>query len=165
MSDVNYSIYSLMQTGKPVKTYRKTITAQLTVTVMNSFTQRPEMILLTGEGTTANSVVKLWNEKEVAFFVKANAPTLERGALIEYKSEDIPELVMEKYADATDEDLDKILDTKTTPWYSLLKIIAEINTEPVLIRLLGKAREQERSEKVISLITERLSSVQGMTGE
>jgi hypothetical protein len=165
MTDVNYSIYSQMQTGKPIKTYQKTITAQLTVTVMNSFSGRPEMILLTGDGITAGSVVKLWNEKEVAFFVKANGPAIERGALIEYKSEDVPDLVMRKYADSTDEELDKVLDTKATPWFALTKIIAEIDVEPVLIRLLTKAREQERSEKVITLITERLSAVQGMTGE
>jgi hypothetical protein len=161
VSDINYNVYSLMQTGKPAKTYRKTITAQLTVTVLNSFSHRPEILLLTGEGITATSVVKLWTTEEVAFFSKANVRAIETGSLMEYKSEDVPDIVMEKYADSSDEELEKILDSKATPWFALTKIVADISMEPVLIRLLNKARDLEKSDKVVNLITQRLSEVQG----
>jgi hypothetical protein len=159
---VNYDIYSQMQSGNPMKTYRKTTLGQVAVTVLNSFSGFPEIVLLKGEGIQDSSIIKLWNDKEVAFFTKSNARALETGKLIEYKTpEETPALVMEPYADATDEKIDEILDTKKTQWYTLTKIVKEIVSEAVIIRLLTRARELERSEKVTDLLTERLSQLQG----
>jgi len=161
---VNYNIYSMMQEGNPIKTYRKTILGLLSVTVLNSFSGFPEIVMLKGEGIVNSSIIKLWNEKEVAFFVKQNARSLETGKLIEYQTpKETPELVMEPYADSTDEQLDEILDTRKTPWYTLTKIVKDIKSEAVISRLLTRARTLERSEKVTDLLTERLSQIQGFT--
>lgn len=168
MSDtnINYSTYSLMQTGTPIKMYRKTIKGNLTVEVLNSFSERPEIILLHGENNLATATVKLWNEKEMMYFLKVNRKALETGKLIEQKDiNSVIELSIEPYADATDELLEKLLDGRKTPWFAFLKELATMGTEAVLIRLLELARKSDRSEKVISAIESKLSEVQGFSDE
>ena len=163
MSDqINYSTYSLMQTGKPLKAYRKTIRGNVTVEVLNSFSGKPEIILLHGaDNSSAGATVKLWDEKEMVYFMKANKRAIETGKVIEVKDpSNVIELNIKPYADATDETLSDLLDGRKTPWYSFLKEISKMETEGVLIRLLDFAHINEKSDKVISAIEARLSEVQ-----
>lgn len=163
MSDkvkISQDTFVAMQTGKPYKSYKKTILGLVYVSVLNSFSREPEGMILRGDPRKLepDSFVDLWDDVEDAFFRRKNKRHLETGILIAFeKPENYQEPVVEKYASYSDEQLEEVLGQK---WLALMKSINETNSESVLYRLLTIARENEKSEKLISAIEARLSEVQ-----
>ena len=153
-------IFSAMQTGKPYKSYIKTILGQVYVVKLDSFSEQPAGILLKGNPNHREEecIVDTWSEKEDVFFRRMNARLFKIGSIIVY---DRPEVVTLSEEDsinsATDDELTKIMNSK---YLSFSSSVNKITSEGTLFRLLNLARENEKSEKYIKFIELRLSMVQ-----
>ena len=153
-NDLDARTISAMQSGTPYASYKKTILGKVYVTVLNSFSGTPEGMILQGDGP--DSTVDVWTEKEDLFFKRMNRKHFEVGNIIPFANMAMQEAPkpIEQY---TDEELRGVVNQR---FISLQKTLQEIKTEPVLTRLLAVARQEEKSEKIITAITSRLSDVQ-----
>jgi len=157
MTTQSMDIYALMQTGKPYKTFKKTILGKVYVTVLNTFSDQPEGKILQGRANTPDSLVDVWSEKEYLFFRRMNKRHLELGTLIEYER---PEVVEEakKIEQASDDELKAVIKQR---FMALKNVVEKTESIPFLYRLLELARELEASEKIIAKIETRISELQG----
>jgi hypothetical protein len=157
---LNSAMFSNMQTGKPLVTYKKTILAKVYVTTLNPFSNEPEGIILEGNPETNDlgTMIDIWNDTQLAFFKRMNRKLLEQGLLLAFdKPENIAEMDIEKYADSPDEELEKIL---KSPYYSIVSALNATTSEAVVGRFLLLARKLEKSEKIIKVIEARLAELQ-----
>jgi len=156
MDKLNSEVFSAMQTGKPLVSYRKTILGKVYVTVLNPFSGAPEGRLL--HGNDEESVVDIWSEKEKAFFERMNKAHLKSGNLILYRAPEVKEKSQEEiYNSLTDDELREIANSKFLKLKSVLNKMT--NVAPVF-RLLNIAGEEEKSEKIIGAIKARLSELE-----
>lgn len=163
MTDPN--LYSSMQVGKPYKSYKKTILAKVFVTYLDPITNTVEGKLLSGDPRDLNQdvFIDMWSEREDLFFKRNNRRQLETGTLIAFdKPIDYQEPVPEPFANASDEELKKILDK---PYFSLVQALKKTTSLAVLFRFLSIARESDKSESFIQTIETRISEVQGFSSE
>lgn len=154
------SIFSDMQTGSPYKTYKKTILGKVSITVLNPFDETAEGVILSGDPRTndSNTMIDIWDEKQDMFFRRRNKSHLETGVLIPFnKPETVEEFKPEPYATSTDEDIEKVLMSK---YWTLLSEVNKITSEAVMFRFINKARELEKSEKIMNTLNARLSEIQ-----
>ena len=154
--------FSALQTEKPYKSYRKTILGQVYVKFLNPFNDIDPMGLVlfgkTNQEDTA--IINVWTPKEDQYLRTMNKKHFERGYLVEYTAPEhrvVPE--EEEYNTLSDEELNKLLSSK---FFSLQAAVNKMTSEAPLYRLLVFATEQEKSEKIISLIKGRLSEVQSL---
>jgi len=152
MSD--YDVFSAMQAGaEPLARYRKTIVGKVHVVALNPFSEQPEGVLLEGDGI--GSYIELWDAKQLVFFERMNKSHLDAGRII--KMEKLPEPPPPSPNLLTDDEIDKLLNGK---WMTLkYRLTAFTETAPVL-RILNRARELEKSEKMIKNLEERLSQIE-----
>ena len=154
------SVYSQMQTGQPLKSYKKTILGKVNCIVLNPFNNEVEGIILYGDPNKnePSTMVDVWNEMQDVFFRRKNRVHLETGVLMPFvKPADLSEFKPEPFADATDEQIAEVLGSR---YLALLASVNKCTTEAVLNRFLQKARQLEKSEKIINVIQARLSEVQ-----
>lgn len=153
------SVYSLMQTGKPYKSYIKTILGKVYVTVLNPFTGEPEGKIIKGNPKGKDKddcIVDFWSEIEDAFFRRMNKRHLEAGELIPYTRKE--EAVSERSPnDLTEEELDELL---TSRFMTLQHRVNRMTSVSPVFRLIERARELEKSEKIIKFLEGKLSELQ-----
>lgn len=148
---------SAMATGRPFKSYIKTILGKVNVTVWDMFTNTPVGLLLEGDPRKKeeNSYIDLYSEYEDVFFKRANKRHFEVGNLVEYvKKEEKRERTLEEF---TDEELIEIINS---PFLKLQNALNKTNSVALLFRFEGLATELEKSDKVLSAIRSRLSEAQ-----
>ncbi len=150
-------IFSAMQTGKPFKSYQKTILGKACVTSWDSFNNVPVFVILEGDPkkTELGTVIDVWDEKEDMFFKKMNRSHFQSGVLREIVRVDLPE--EHRVEDFTDEELLNLLKDK---FFTIQNKLNKIDSEAVIFRILRIARENEKSEKLIKVIEARLSEIQ-----
>lgn len=152
MSD--YDVFAAMQEGKePLARYRKTIVGKVHVVALNPFSEQPEGVLL--EGDSKDSYIELWNIKQLVFFERMNRNHLEAGRVIKMEKAPVPPPPSPNQL--TDDEIDKLLEGKYPTLKSRLTTFTD--TAPVL-RLLNRARELEKSEKIVKYLEERLSQIE-----
>lgn len=156
-------VFSAMQTGKPYKSYKKTILGKVQVIVLNPFSQESSAVLLEGEDGSPDSILDVWSEKEDAFFKRMNRRALETGRIIAFTRKEEEPLETNTPEQMSDEEI-KLLIKK--PFLSLRAILEGTSSEAFVYRILRAAREAEKSEKFISAIEARLGEIQsGITEE
>ena len=155
----NQEVFSAMQTGKPYKTYRKTILGKVSVTLLDPFTDQPIGMLLKGNPKTdETSKIDIWTEREDMFFKRMNKRHFEIGNLLEIvRKEEVVERGIESYSD---EELAAVL---KTPFLSLQSTINKIESEAVMLRIVELAKEMEKSAKIMKVLESRLSELQSVT--
>jgi hypothetical protein len=156
------AVFSAMQTGKPYKSYRKTVFGQVYVKILNPFnTNEPMGLILSGEDNTADTaIVHVWSAKEDQFIKTMNKKHFERGYLVSYNEPETKKISeSEKFNTLTDEELEKLVKSK---FFALQAATNKMTSEAPLYRLLKIAEKLEKSEKIISLIKGRLSEVQAL---
>lgn len=156
----DFSTYSLMQSGKPYKSFIKTILGKVYVNVLNSFTKQPEGVILKGNPRANDKdgcIVDIWNEMEFSYFMKhpANKRHLANGVLVEYTREEVAPSASVNVV--SDEEVDTLLNGR---FGTLQKRCQQFDSEAPLYRLIERARELEKSEKVIAYLEGRLSDLQ-----
>jgi hypothetical protein len=151
-------VFSDMQSGSPYATYRKTILGKVNVTILDPFTMKPEMILLEGEPKTdERASIDIWSEVADLYFRRQmpNKKHFQEGTLIKITKEvKVEPHNIEQYSD---EELKEVLKYK---YIALSKTLNDINTAPVLMRMVDLAKEMDLSEKITKAIETRLSEVQ-----
>lgn len=158
MANTDFDIYAAMQDGEPLARYKKAIRGKVHVTVLNPFSDEPEEVVLRGNPDNPNDLpemlVEIWNPKANMFFRKVNRSHFQAGRLIEI--DEVPE-PPESPNQVTDEELEEILNMRFLAFKAKLDAFTD---EAPVFRLLNKARELEKSEKLIGHIENRLSELQ-----
>jgi len=152
------NIYSLMQTGKPFKSYIKTILGKLYVTIWDSFTNKPIGLIIQGnpKGSDNEScIVDVWSEQENVFLKRTNRRHFETGYLIEYTR--IEKEKEKSPNDVTDEELNVLINSK---FLTLQSAVNKMTSVAPIFRLLEMAKEQEKSDKIIKFLEGKLSEIQ-----
>jgi hypothetical protein len=149
-------VFTAMQNSAPYASYRKTILGKVHVTILNPLTLKPEGILLVGEPKTdERASIDLWSEMEDLYFKRQNKKHFTEGTVIKVQKVEPKEThTIEQYSD---EELKEVL---KMPFISFNKLLNEVNTTPVLMRMAELAKEMDKSEKFIKVIEARLSAVQ-----
>jgi hypothetical protein len=156
MTKTNIETFSAMQTGKPLKSYRKTILAKIFVQVLDPFSEQPVgLILETNPKFPDRDIIDVWSEKEDVFFKRANKKQVDEGYIIEYTrpENEVTEPRIESFSD------EKLTEVVNSKFMALQNVLNKIETEAVLLRMIAIARTEEKSEKIIGAIQARLSEI------
>lgn len=159
--EVDAKVFSAMQTGLPYKSYKKTIMAKVSVTVLNPFSNEVSVILLEGDNNDPESILDVWSEKEDAFFKRMNRRALETGRIISYKR---PAFVEEeqKIEQMSDDDIAALI---KKPFMVMQSVLSKTDSEAFVYRILQAARVAEKSEKYVAAIETRLGEIQSGISE
>lgn len=151
-------LVSAINSGKPFKSYIKTILGKVYVTVWDVFQNIPVGVILEGDPKTKadGSYIDLYTEYEDSFFRKHNKRHFDLGNLVEYvrKEEEKKEKQLEAYSD---EELKALINS---PFLKLQNALNKTQSVALLFRMEGLAIDLEKSEKVVGAIRSRLSEVQ-----
>ena len=155
---VDRRLVDAMKAGTPLKRYKKTILGKVYVTALNPFSDEPEGIILQGNPANPDEldeqVVEIWDERQDLFFRKINKKHFEAGRLIELaKVFEEPRSPNE----VSDEELDRILSLRFLAFKNRIEKFTE---EAPLFRLINRARDVDKSEKIVKHLEETLSKVQ-----
>lgn len=157
------AVFSAMQTGRPYKTYRKTILGQVFVQVLNPFSGKPEGIILKGRDRDETAMVDIWSEKEDVFFKKQNRKQFIGGFVIEYVRPTVEEISeTEKYNTLTDDQLVELLSSK---FIAMQNALNKMTSPAPVYRMLKLAQDMEKSDKIVAHIKARLSELQASDEE
>lgn len=154
------AIFSAMNTGKPLKSYIKTILGKVYVTVWDTMVNQPVGLLLSGDPRKHedSTIIDLWSEQELVFFKRMNQRHLQEGTVIEYvsKAEEEKELPLEA---CSDEELEKII---KSPFLKLQNILNKTQSLPFVFRIKNMATDLDVSEKIIRAIEARIAELQAL---
>ena len=153
---MEYFDYSAMQTGEPLARFKKTIVGQVHVVALNPFDEKPEGVLLKGvrNGTDEETYIEIWNDKALAFFTRMNQSHFKAGRLVSMGAPPIPE---KSPNEITEEEIDTLLNS---PFLSLKNRLPKFTDIAPVLRLLNRARELEKSEKLISHIESTMAAIE-----
>lgn len=160
MANEDQSIYSAMQDGEPLAVYRKGILGKVHVITLNPFTEEAEGIILEGNPTKADEidtqVVELWSTKSQLFFERMNKKHIAAGRLNLVKKAALPKAPPSPNI-ISDEEIDVLLNSK---FLALRARLDKFTDSAPVFRLVNRARELEKSEKIIKHIEEKISQLQ-----
>lgn len=154
MDSRGLDVFSAMQTGVPLARFQKTIVGGVLVRVINPFTDMPESLILTGEGKS--SYIEIWREKDLAFFKRFNEDHFKAGRLKELK-----EIPAEERSpnEITDEEIEALLDT-SVKFFALKARVEKFTDVAPVLRVLNRARELEKSEKLVRYLEGRMADLE-----
>lgn len=160
MSNLSVRDFGAAQTTKPYTSYRKTIPAQVAVTILSPETNQQEGLLLYGDPRSdERAVIHMWSEKEDMFFRRKNKTHLDRGTIIRIQyTEPVEDKTIEQYSD---DELKGVL-AQTKQFATFQKTLMETTSTAVIYRLLELAKEADKSDRIIKSIESRLSELQGL---
>ena len=154
MSD--YDIFAAMQEGRePLARYKKTIVGNVHVTALNPFSDTPEGILLHGNGSDKRDTIELWTTKQLVFFERMNIPHINAGRIIKTTVAPQPQPVSPNQV--SDDDIVNLLNDK---FLSLKSRVEKFTDVAPLLRMINKARELDKSEKIIKYLEQRMAQLE-----
>ena len=161
-SVISPDAFSKMQTGDPVAVYKKEILGKVEVSVVNPFNGVPEPLILEGDPqkNDPRCFAEVWSQMEEVFFERQNKPLFKQGYIVKMKETVKPkekEDLAKSYEHFTREYIEELV---TAPWMKLQKELKEIESEPILFRIITIAEELERPEKTMINLRKRLTEVQ-----
>jgi hypothetical protein len=161
-SVISPDAFSKMQTGDPVAIYKKEILGKVEVSVINPFNGTPEPLILEGDPqkNDPRCFVEVWSQMAEVFFERQNKPLFKQGYIVKMKDTVKPEEkedLAKSYEHFTREHIEELV---TAPYMKFRKELNEIDSEPILFRVLTVAEELERPEKTMINIRQRLTEVQ-----
>jgi hypothetical protein len=139
----------------PIAIYRKDILGKVFVTVLNPFMNTPEGVLL--QGNDDDSYVELFDNKSLAFFERVNRDHIRAGRLTKVKTKPVPEPSPNIISD---DEIDVLLDGKKTKFLALKAKVTTFTEEAPVKRLLDRARELDKSDKLVTFLEQTLSDLQ-----
>jgi len=166
---VDVRISGARMEGEPFARYKKTIVGKVYVTILDPFLDQPVGVILEGvpeKGAIVQrkfrgpdpldtQIVEVWDARQDSFFRKVNKKHFDAGRLMLIEGE-LPVAPVSPNA-LSDAELDVILSSR---FLALQNRLNALTDEAPLFRLLNRARELEKSEKIIKHIEERLAEVQ-----
>lgn len=153
-------IFAAMQNKSPYKSYIKTILGKVHVTILDPYNETEVFYsLLYGNprGTDKERcIVDVWSEKQDVFFQRMNERHFQKGRIIPYTREAEKTPVKEPVQFSDDELLKKLSER----FFAIKQFVESIDEPVVLFRLIDIAKENEKSEKIVTLVEARLAEVQ-----
>jgi hypothetical protein len=151
-------VFSNMQTGNPVATYKKTILGKVFVTVLDPFSHQPVGMLLEGEKGAPTESIDVWSDMEDMFFRRSNKKNLELGMIIKITRSESKEekRTIEQYSD---EELKEVINMK---YLGFQKVLSAITSVAVALRLEQLSIDMEKSEKIVTAIRAKVAELQGV---
>jgi len=160
MSNTDYDVFSAMQDGEPLAVYKKGILGKVHVVTLNPFTEEAEGIILEGNPAKADEIetqiIELWTKKAQLFFERMNKKHIAAGRLSLVQRATLPVATPSPNI-ISDEEIDKLLNSK---FLALKARLDKFTDSAPVFRLVNRARELEKSEKIIKHIEERISQLQ-----
>lgn len=157
-STKDLKVYSAMQEGKPIASYRKTILGKVFINILDPFTGSPAGVILSGQPNSEDARVDVWTVKENLFLQRMNRKHFETGVL---QKIEVPIEKLEEIANYTDAELKEILNSV---YISLQKKLVEIEDPAILSRLIDLANEMKKSDKIRGAVEGRLQEVLSVEG-
>ena len=159
---VSPDAFAKMQIGKPIAVFKKAILGKVEVSVVNPFNGIPEPVILYGNPSknSEGCFVEVWSQMEEAYFERQNKSLFKQGYLVKLEEKEKPLEkggVKKSYEGFTKEIIEKLV---TAPYMKFKKDLNEIDSVPILYRVLEVAEELERPEKTMNNIRQRLTEVQ-----
>lgn len=152
--------FSMMQEGPPYKSYIKTIWGKVYLTVLSPHSGKAEGLILEGDPRKGEEkcIVDVWSVREDSYLRKANPDHFLTGTVIPYVRTEIKVVTEEeKYNTLSDSEINDLLNSK---FFALQSAVNKMTSEAVLFRILSRAKDLEKSEKVVKFIEGRLASIQ-----
>lgn len=151
----NARLYSAMQSGEPLKRYVKTILGQVHLLVLDPFNtnNRPQELILSGSPGEESSYVEVWSEVEDRFIQKANRSHIKAGRL---KAMETPIIETPSPNEITDTEIEELLNS---PFMSLKNKLDKFTSSAPVYRILEKAKELEKSNKIIENLEKKLAEL------
>lgn len=143
--------------GKPIASYIKAELGKLFVNDWDIFTDEAVGLLLEGDPRKREEgcILDIFTERQHQYVKRMNKKQFETGALVPYVRKEEPK--EKTFEESTDSELEELLNK---PFFSLQKAINNTESEAVLFRLLSKAEELDKSEKITGIISSRISEIQ-----
>jgi len=159
---VSPDAFAKMQTGNPVAIYKKAILGKVEVSVVNPFNGIPESVILQGNPVknSEGCFVEVWSQMEEVYFERQNKSLFKQGYLVKLETKEKPQPKGEEVKSYEEYSREVIEEIVTAPYMKFKKDLNEIDSEPVLYRVLSIAEELERPEKTMVHIRQRLAEVQ-----
>lgn len=153
------SMIAAMKSGKPFRTYKKTILGKVFVEVWDNYVNNSVGLILKGDPgkNDPDCFYYAWTEDNDVYFrqVPHNRRHLEQGTIIPVSYEK-PE-IKKTIANSTDEELEEIVNSKFLAFRNSLN---KTDSVAALFRMLEIARRLDKSEKITGAIEARLAEVQ-----
>ncbi len=158
MVEKDRRVVDAMVEGKPLKRYRKTILGKVYVTALDPFSNEPDGVILKGNPNNPDEldtqIIEIWDERQDLFFRRLNKRHFDAGRLVEIA--EIPKPAPNPN-EVSDDALDAILKLRFMAFKAKLNGFTD---EAPVYRLLNRARELEKSEKIVKHIDTRLLEIQ-----
>jgi hypothetical protein len=158
MVEKDRRVVDAMVEGKPLKRYKKTILGKVYVTALDPFSDEPEGVILQGNPNNPDEldtqVIEIWDERQDLFFRRINKRHFEAGRLMMIT--ELPK-AQPSVNDVSEDELDEILKLRFMAFKAKLNAFTE---EAPVYRLLNRARELEKSDKIVKHIETRLLELQ-----
>jgi hypothetical protein len=159
--EMSQAIYSAMQEGKPLRTYVKTILGKVAITVLNPFSGKPEGVILYGNPNDPDIFekysVQVWSPKEDEFFKRMNASHFRSGNLRALEDTELPKPVKRSVNEITDDEIVAVLNK---PFLALKNKLDKFSSVAPVYRVLKRAEDMEKSEKILDAIRARLAELE-----
>jgi hypothetical protein len=153
-------MFAAMQADKPHSIFKKGILGKVALNVLNPWSGEPEVVILQGvpERNDDGCFFKTYSVEATLFIKNMNKPLFDKGAILEVKQQEKkPKSEAAKLNSATDDELDKILNT---PWLGFTAKVNKMTSSAPVYRLLVLAREQEKSESYTKFLEEKLAELE-----
>ncbi len=159
--EFNMDIFNAIQEGEPYASYRKTTLGKVYVTILNVFSGDPEFVQLHGQPGTPDSIVNVWSIPEDIFFKRHNRRLFESGDIIKIevqkKNPEVPASALPEQA--SDEELKTLVNSR---YKALEAVLNKTNSEALVFRILGIAKQEDKSARIINAIELRLAEIQNV---
>jgi len=166
MDSNNVDKYTAMQTGRPTSVYKKTILGKIFIQALDPFNDAViEGKIMKGvpNSNDEGCFIALWSTKEDLYFKRANKYHFKVGNLVPVNIDKYIELanleIEEIISDNLEEEIDRIVNS---PFFTLASELNKTDNEVRVYRLLAKAIELGKSDKIISAIKARLAELQSL---
>jgi hypothetical protein len=151
-----YRVFAAMEAREPIAVFKKTIVGKVYVTALNPFTGEVEGVHLEGIADRGDekAFIEIYDKKSLVFFKKINKKQFDLGNVVEVEKS--PEVKV-SVNQISDEEIEELLNGHFFTLKSKLDSFTEV--APVL-RMLNKARDLEKSEKLIKHIEQKMAEVE-----
>lgn len=154
---IDVHTYALMTEDKPLKVYKKGILGNVQIHVLDPFDQKPGVAILHGYPGDETTFVKLFSQKEVAFFEARNKWHIENNYLIQVEGE-LPKASEEPNPNKMSDE--EALSLVKGNYKTLESRVSEITSIATLSMLVQLAEEENRPAKTIEFLKSSLSKLQ-----
>lgn len=145
--------------GEPIAKYIKAIKGIVHVSVINTFTGKPEVISLKGDPGVKETPIEdisifFWTEFGHDFFRGANKLLLEEGILASYTQDIVDEVSVNEVSD------DILIDALGKKFFAVKALLDKFTSPVPVLRLLNLAEDMNKPIGTITAIKKRLSDLQ-----